>query len=122
MFFKITTKLKRSLYSHFHGHQHNLHGFLPTAVVEGRGLAKGEIGMAAINLKGSELSLFQVSFALLFRALGTYHFNTLLDSYFEFEIYMVVLLNTVELNGVHAKLIFFQLKNMVALSNQLEKY
>ena len=34
--------------------------FFNLAVVEGRGLAKGEIGMAAINLKGSELSLFQV--------------------------------------------------------------
>ena len=34
--------------------------FCILAIVEGRGLAKGEIGMAAINLKGFELSLFQV--------------------------------------------------------------
>ena len=34
---------------------------LIAAVVEGRGLAKGEIGMAAIDLKGSELALFQVN-------------------------------------------------------------
>eukprot|EP00795_Rhopilema_esculentum_P008778 gene8778-14808_t len=31
------------------------------AIVEGRGLAKGEIGMAAIDLKGSEMTLFQFS-------------------------------------------------------------
>ncbi len=32
------------------------------AIVEGRGLAKGEIGMAALDLRGSELTLLQVNY------------------------------------------------------------
>ena len=39
-----------------------LYYFFSTAVVEGRGLAKGEIGMASIDLKRPELVLSQVQY------------------------------------------------------------
>ena len=38
--------------------------FFSTALVEGRGLAKGEIGMASIDLKRPELLLSQVCFRI----------------------------------------------------------
>lgn len=38
--------------------------FYTLAVVEGRGLAKGEIGITSFDLKGSELVLSQVSISI----------------------------------------------------------
>ena len=46
--------------------------FLCIAIVEGRGLAKGEIGMASLDLKRPHLILSQVIIVQLSRSMGVY--------------------------------------------------